>query len=291
MKACVGGNNMQRSLWRGAISFGLIYVPVDIFSASKDNNLPLHMLDSRDFAPVGYHRVNKVTGKEVDWGHIVKGYEYKKGEYVALSDADFKHANVRASETIAIDTFCDVDDIPPKYYETPYCLTPGKGGQKVYALLRQALQSTKKVAVATFVMRGREHLCVVAPSDKSLMLLTLRFADEMLPEPQWKAADHGKINVSAAELAMAKQLVEGMSRAFKPERFKDTYRADLKRRVQEKIRKKQTHSLDSEPAKVSDRPKAQVIDLMDALRASLKHRGKAPLRANPKKSLRSRVRA
>ena len=280
---------MQRSLWHGAISFGLIYVPVDMYSASRENSLPLHLLDSRDFAPVGYSRINKVTGKEVDWGNIVKGFEYKKGEYVALSDADFKHANVKASETIAIDTFCEASEIPPKYFDTPYYLTPGKGGEKVYALLRQALESTKKVAVATFVMRGRQHLCVVAPNDNALMLLTLRFSDEILPPAQGKAMSGSQSAVSAAELAMAKQLVGGMTGKFKPERFKDTYRADLKRRVQEKIRKKQTHSIELEIEDDSKRPTAQVIDLMDALRASLKKKGKAPARSVVKAAARRRA--
>ena len=121
---------MPRALWTGAISFGLIYVPVEVRTASKDNTLPLHMLDSRDFAPIGFQRVNKKTGKEVDWSHIVKGYEYKKGEYVALADADFKHANVKASETIEIDTFCDVSQIPAMYYEKPYYLSPSKVATK-----------------------------------------------------------------------------------------------------------------------------------------------------------------
>ena len=152
---------MPRALWKGAISFGLIYVPVELHTASKDNTLPLHMLDSRDFAAVGYQRVNKKTGKEVDWAHIVKGYEYKKGEFVALADADFKHANVKASETIEIDTFCDVAQIPAMYYEKPYYLAPAKGGDKVYSLLRQALETTDKVAVATFVMHQRQHLCAI----------------------------------------------------------------------------------------------------------------------------------
>jgi DNA end-binding protein Ku len=145
---------MPRSLWQGAISFGLIYVPVNLFAAAKDNTLPLHLLDSRDFAPVGYHRVNKTTGKEVEWANIVKGYEYEKGEYVALSDADFQHANIKALETIEIANFTDADDIPAMYFETPYYLSPSKGGHKVYSLLRQAFQATQKVAVATFVMRG-----------------------------------------------------------------------------------------------------------------------------------------
>jgi Uncharacterized conserved protein len=138
---------MPRALWRGAISFGLVYVPVEVHTASRENTLPLHMLDSRDFSPVGYQRINKRTGKDVDWKHIVKGYEYKKGDYVVLTDADFKHANVKASETIEVETFCDAKDIPYLYYEKPYYLAPAKGGAKVYSLLRQTLSATGKVAV------------------------------------------------------------------------------------------------------------------------------------------------
>ena len=261
---------MPRALWKGAISFGLIYVPVELHTASKENTLPLHMLDSRDFAPVGYRRVNKKTGKEVDWPHIVKGYEYKKGEYVALADADFKHANVKASETIQIDTFCDGAQIPAMYYDKPYYLAPAKGGEKVYSLLRQALQATDKVAVATFVMHQRQHLCAISPQGSSLMLLTLRFADEVLPAAEHKAA----AKISTAELAMAKQLVQSMQGNFDAAKFKDTYRADLRRRVQEKIRNKETHSLEVEEPRSGERPKAQVIDLMAALKASLGKSGR-----------------
>jgi DNA end-binding protein Ku len=282
---------MQRSLWHGAISFGLIYVPVDLYSASKEGTLALHLLDSRDFAPVGYQRINKVTGKEVDWGHIVKGYEYEKDQYVALSDADFKHANVKATETIEIATFTDAADIPPMYFETPYYLAPKKGGEKVYSLLRQALQSSRKVAVATFVMRGRQHLCVVTPNEDTLMLLTLRFAGEVLPPVNVKnAAGGAKASVSAAELSMARKLVDEMSGDFKPSMFKDTYRADLLRRVQEKIRKKQTHSLEKDTEVDTERPKAQVIDLMEALKNSLKKKG-AATRSPAKKSSNARRRA
>jgi DNA end-binding protein Ku len=265
---------MPRALWKGAISFGLIYVPVELHTASKENTLPLHMLDSRDFAPVGYNRINKKTGKEVDWSHIVKGYEYKKGEFVALADADFKHANVKASETIEIDTFCNAAKIPSMYYEKPYYLAPTKGGDKVYVLLRQALAATNKVAVATFVMHQRQHLCAIAPQGASLMLLTLRFADEVLPATD--SAPSAKI--SPTELAMAKRLVQSMEGDFTAGKFKDTYRADLKRRIQEKIRSRETHSLDvEEPA--GERPKAQVIDLMAALKASL---NKSDRRKEPK---------
>jgi DNA end-binding protein Ku len=285
---------MQRSLWRGAISFGLIYVPIDMFTASKDNALSLHLLDSRDFAPVGYERVNKITGKEVDWAHIVKGYEYEKGKYVALSDADFKHANIKATETIDIANFADASEIPAMYFETPYYLAAQKGGQKVYVLLREALESSKKVAVGTFVMRGRQHLCVIAPNEGALMLLTLRFADEVLPPTQVKnaVASGTSSKVSQPEIAMARKLIEQMSGPFKPASYKDTYRADLLRRVRDKIRRKQTHSLDAEAPEGTSRPKAQVIDLMEALRNSMKGKVKSGnTRTAPKKASSARRRA
>jgi DNA end-binding protein Ku len=255
---------MPRALWKGAISFGLVYVPVELHTASQENTLPLHMLDSRDFAPIGFHRINKETGKEVEWANIVKGYEFRKGQFVALSDADFKHANIKASETIQIDTFCEADQIPSMYYEKPYYLSPAKGGDKVYTLLRQALEATERVAIATFVMHQRQHLCAIAPQGSALMLLTLRFADEVLPAERIPAA-----KISASELAMAKQLVQSMEGKFSIAKFKDTYRADLKRRVQEKIRKKQVHSLAVEEPEKEERPKAQVLDLMAALKASV----------------------
>lgn len=278
----------QRSLWRGAISFGLIYVPIEMYSASKEHALNLHFLDSRDFSPVGYERINKSTGKSVDWQHIVKGYEFEKGQYVALSDADFKHANVKASETIDISSFTDAADISPVYYQTPYYLLPSKGGEKVYALLAAALQSSGKVAVATFVMRGRQHLCIITPTAGSLMLITLRFADEILPAVK-PAANSKSSKPKDAEVAMARKLVDEMSTGWNPQAFHDTYREDLMRRIREKINKNETHVLGSEPKK-TPRPKAEVVDLMDALKNSLKLRGKLAARAAPK-TARERKRA
>jgi len=197
---------------------------------------------------------------------------------------------VKASETIEISNFTDAAAIPAMYFETPYYLAPSKGGEKVYSLLRQALEATHRVAVATLVMRGRQHLCVVIPHQGFLMLNTLRFASEVLPPVSLKEAG-GKTAVSAAELNMAKQLVEGMSGAFEPQRFKDTYRADLMRKVKEKIKKKQIHSLEAETDPSPARPKAQVIDLMEALKNSLKLKGQASARSMPKKASKQRKRA
>jgi DNA end-binding protein Ku len=286
----------QRSLWHGAISFGLIYVPVDLYSASRDRGLELHFLDSRDFAPVGYERINKNTGKSVDWQHIVKGYEYAKGEYVALSDADFKHANAKASETIDITSFTDAAEISPALYQTPYYLLPGKGGAKAYALLNEALRTARKVAVASFVMRGREHLCVVTPGQGAMMLVTLRFADEILPpvKPASASAASKSEKLKPAELTMAQKLVQEMTAAWKPQQLHDTYREDLMRRIRAKIRTKQTHSLAAE-SKEAAKPKAEIIDLMDALKNSLKLRsrhGARPIagRAKPRRLARGPAR-
>lgn len=278
----------QRSVWRGAISFGLIYVPIEMYPASKERALTLHFLDSRDFAPVGYERVNKYTGKSVDWQHIVKGYEFEKGRYVALSEADFKQANPKASETIDISSFTETAEISPVYYQTPYYLRPGKGGEKVYALLADALRSSRKAAVATFVMRGRQHLCIITPSAGALLLITLRFADEILPALKPSEMKSNSNQPRQSEVAMARKLVEEMSTQWNPQAFHDTYREDLMRRIRQKIKKSETHVLGAAPK--APRHKAEVIDLMDALKNSLRARARLGNRAAPK-STRERRRA
>lgn len=275
---------MPRALWKGAISFGLVYIPVQLHSASHANELDLDMIDKNDFSPVGYQRINKRTGKVVEWGDIVKGYEYKKGQYVALSDEDFRQANVKASHTIEIQNFVDLADIDPKYYETPYYVAPTKGGEKVYALLREALKRTKKAAIATVVIRTRQHVAVLLPNEDALLLNTLRFAHELksaadldLPTKDAKA-----MGLSAGELQMAEKLVSEMSAPWKPERYRDTYRDDLKKRIQEKVRKHQTHTLtEPEPKEKKPRQSAEIIDLMAVLKRSLKNGGGENLTRKP----------
>src|SRR5678815_511410 len=154
---------MARSIWKGFIAFGLVSIPVDIFPAEERKEFKFSMLDKHGFSPVGYKRYNKKSGKEIDWKDIVKGYEYKKGEYVVLSDEDFRRANVKASRTIDIETFVPSDDIPGQYFDTPYYLAPADRGEKVYALLRETLRATGRVAVAQVVIRTTEHLAAVVP--------------------------------------------------------------------------------------------------------------------------------
>jgi DNA end-binding protein Ku len=272
------GTGHPRATWKGAVSFGLVYIPVHLHTAARDSTLDLDMLDSRDFAPIGYQRYNKHTGKIVDWDDIVKGYEYRKGQYVALTDEDFRQANVEASQTIDIVRFVERGDIPPEYFEMPYYLEPAEGGEKTYVLLREAMRGGSKVAIGSFVIRGRQHFCAILAHEKALMLITLRFAEEMVEARDLAipAASARAAKLSAQELSMAKLLVNEMTGSWKPEAFKDTYRQDLMRRINEKIRKRQTHVL-TPPAETEEeeRPSAEIIDLMAVLQKSLKSRGGA----------------
>ena len=179
-KRSKGAGSHRRALWKGAVSFGLVYIPVHLHSAARDSALDLDLLDSRDFSPVGYQRYNKRTGKVVDWEQIVKGFEYRKGAYVALSDEDFRQANVEASQTIDIVSFAERSAIPPEYFETPYFLAPAEGGEKTYALLREAMRGGDKVAIGSFVIRGRQHYCAILAHERALLLNTLRFAEELV---------------------------------------------------------------------------------------------------------------
>jgi DNA end-binding protein Ku len=267
---------MARALWKGAVSFGLVYIPVEMYSAARSNALDLSLLDSRDFAPVGYQRINKRTGKVVEWGDIVKGYEYKKGEYVALSDEDFRQANVKASQTIEITSFTSSTDIAPEYYETPYYLIPTKGGEKGYALLREALMRTGKVAVGSVVMRGRQHFGVIGADKRVLLFNTLRFAAELrsLGDLEVAAPTSQSASVAPKEVAMAEKLLKEMTAPWKPDEYHDTYHEDLMRRIEEKVKKRQTHVLTpKEKAPREGQKSAEVIDLMAVLKKSLESRG------------------
>jgi DNA end-binding protein Ku len=262
---------MARAFWKGAVSFGLVYIPVDLYSATHGATIDLDFLDKRDFSPVGYQRYNKRTGKLVEWKDIVRGYQYKKGKYVALSDEDFRQANTKASQTIEITSFTDATNITPEYYETPYYVAPQKGGQKVYALLREALKRTAKVAIANVVVRTRQHLAVLLPEKDILMLNTLRFSDEIrTPEDMGVEAPGAKgAGLAAKEISMAEKLIEDMTGPWEPGKYRDTYREDLMKRIGEKVRNKETHILTEATRSSRPRKSAEIIDLMAVLKRSL----------------------
>ena len=259
---------MARSLWKGAISFGLVNVPVELHSAKKRAaELDMTMLDKRDLAPVGYKRVNKATGKEVAWGDVVKGYEYKDDKYVVLSDEDFRRANPEASRTVDILAFVELADIEPQYFETPYYLKPEKRGEKAYALLRETLQKAGKAGVASVVIRTKQYLAALVAQDDLLVLNTLRYAEELKAPSELEIP---RAKVTPKELDMALRLVEDMADDWQPAKFKDTYREDLLKRIKEKIKAGQTEEL-TEPDPDAEKPAkgADVIDLMALLKKSV----------------------
>ena len=264
-----------RGLWNGAISFSLVHIPVSLHTAARTSTLDLDLLDKRDFAPVGYQRYNKSTGKTVNWDDVVKGYEYEKGEYVVLTDEDFRRANVEASRTIDIQTFVGRDSISPYYFDTPYFLVPDKGGERVYALLREALERSKKLAVATFVLRSRQHVAALMPVGKAIVLNTLRYEEEIQAVPETAGAAKKTNGTTGRELDMALKLIDEMTEKWHPEQFHDTYRNDLMKRIQEKIKSGQTHAL-TEPEAGDAEERAgggKVVDLMSLLERSLAQRG------------------
>jgi len=250
---------------------------VSLHTAARSSSLDLDLLDKRDFAPIGYQRYNKSTGKVVEWNNVVKGYEHEKGEYVVLTDEDFRRANVEASRTIDIQTFVDRDAIAPYYFDTPYFLVPDKNGERVYALLREALEQSKKLAVATFVLRSRQYVAALMPVDKIIVLDTLRYHAEIQPHPDVAAAAAKKANgAGGRELQMALKLVEEMTEKWQPQAFKDTYRDDLMKRIEQKVRAGQTHTLTQPEEEVTEQRAAgggKVVDLMSLLQRSLDQKG------------------
>ena len=281
---------MPRGLWKGAISFGLVNVPVELFSAEKRAaGLDLAMLDKRDLAPVGYKRYNKSTGKDVAWADIVKGYEYEDGRYVVLSEEDFRRANVDASKTVEIVAFVDAGLIPPLYFETPYYLAPGKRGEKAYALLRETMKKAGKVGIATVVIRTRQYLAAVMPQDEALLMNTLRYADELRDVSEMDFSTVKKQKITPKELDLAMRLVKDMEEdEWKPEKYKDTYHEDLLARIREKVKAGQTEEITA-PEKEPRSRSAEVIDLMALLKKSV-GKEKKP-QAKPHRRARARKRA
>lgn len=263
---------MPRAIWKGAISFGLVHIPVELYPAESQSGLDLDMLDRRDFAPVGYKRYNKETGKEIGWNDIVKGYEYEKGQYVVLSEEDLKRANVEATQTIDILAFVDADEIAPIYFEQPYYLAPTKGGDKVYVLLRETLKRAGKIGVAQVVIRTKQRLAALLPMENAVVLNLLRYGDEIRPLKDINLPDvtSKKAVVSDKEIKMALSLLEDMTEKWNPTEYHDTYREDVMALVEKKIKANQTKTV-AQPEKGEERQPAvsNVVDLMDLLRKSI----------------------
>jgi DNA end-binding protein Ku len=273
---------MARSIWKGSITFGLVNIPVGLYAAEQREEIPLHLLDKRNMARVRYKRVNEESGKEVPWEDTVRGYELPNGKYVVLSDEDLKRASPEKTQTVDIVDFVDLDEISPVYFDKPYFLAPDKRGAKSYALLRETLKRTRKVGIATVVIRTKQYLAAVIAEDDVILLELLRFSHE-LRDTSGLDLPTGKQGLTERELDMAERLVEGMVDTWKPERFKDTYFRDLKKTIDQRVEAGQLEAAPPPPEEEKKPARSNVVDLMALLKQSVEQGGRAPAKKAPAK--------
>jgi DNA end-binding protein Ku len=248
---------MARSIWSGAISFGLVSVPVRMLSATESKELKFNFLDRRDMSPIGYDKVSKETGKHVDPENIVRGFEVGKGRFVELSDEDIDRLDIELTHSIDICDFVSIDEIDPIYFRKAYYLVPQEGAEKPYRLLVKALEDTGRTAIAKIVVRNKQHLACVRPLDDVLVLETMYYADEVR-----KPEDVPRPQVRAPEIEMAKTLIENLAGEFDPTKYHDRYRNELLKLLEKKAKGKPL----PEPEQAEE---GEVVDLMEALRQSV----------------------
>jgi DNA end-binding protein Ku len=263
----------MRPIWSGSISFGLVSVPVRMYSATESKELRFNFLDRRDMSPIGYEKVSKESGKAVPPEEIIRGFEIEKGQYVPIEDEDLDRLDIELTHSIDILDFVDLDEIDPIYFRKAYYLLPQEGAEKPYRLLVKALEETGKVGIAKVVIRNKQHLAALRASDGRLVLETMYYADEIR---QPEAVD-GDAKLKKPEVEMAKSLVENLSDTFEPEKYDDTYRKELL----ELIRAKAEGQELPEPKEEED---GEVVDLMAALRESVERTQKQRKRSTTKKS-------
>jgi DNA end-binding protein Ku len=264
-----------RIIWKGSVGFGLVHVPVALYTAERREDLKLTMVDRRDAAPIGYQRINKTTGAEVAWDDVVKGYEYEDGRYVLLGEEDFRAANRKASRSADIFAFVNLDEIPPLYFDRPYYLEPIQQGDKVYALLRETLRDSGRAGLAKVVLHNRQHLAALLCQGPMLVLNLLRFENELRDPSHFQVPDEDTeaLGITRKERDMAQRLVEDMVEKWQPRDYHDEYRDDLLALVQRKIAAGETARI--APEQEADEPEsADVIDLMSLLKRSVRDRGK-----------------
>jgi len=271
----------QRGIWTGSISFGLLQIPVTLIPAeSRAEELHFRLLDKRDLSPVRYERVSTATGKPVQWKDIVKGYEIEKDNFVVIEPEDLAKANVKATQTIDIQDFVPRDQIDPAYFERPYFMVPQPRAMKAYVLLREALEKKGAVAIATFVLRTREHLVAIMPVGDALMLEILRFGHELKDADDIPLPDATDVkSVSDRELAMAEQLIEGMMTDWNPRKYKDKYYRDVMKIIEEKAK---TGEVTEHHARMTGTVASDdMVDLLDLLKKSVAKSGRAANDARP----------
>jgi DNA end-binding protein Ku len=251
------------AIWKGSLTFGLVNIPVELKTAVRAGHISFRLLHKEDLSPVKYERICQAEGEPVPWNEIVKGYEYEKGKFVVLTDEDFKTAALEQSKTIDILDFVKEDEIDPRYFETPYYLVPAKGGEKPYALLREAIRQTGSVGIGKIIIRQIQHLAAVKVVGDALVLEIMRFANELVDAKEFSFPSREAIRPQ--ELQMAEQLVANLAEPFDPTRYTDEYRANLMKIIKAKMKGKKVKLEEPE----GEAPDSDVLDLMSRLRASL----------------------
>jgi DNA end-binding protein Ku len=285
---------MARPIWKGHISFGLVNVPVVLYSAEQRSDLSFRLLDSRNTARVKYERVNEETGEEVPWDKIVKGYEYESGNYVLLSDEELERASVEMTRTIEIGQFVDLSEIDVRYFDRPYILVPDKKGEKGYVLLREAIAESGKAGIATVVIRSRQYLAALIADGDALFLELLRFNEELRDLADFDLPGHDlrTMKVSKKEVELAAQLIDGMTVEWDASEHQDEYRDVLMKMIEKKIKSGKTEAIDVDEAEEEvEEPKT--INFMDVLKRSVAKTGSRTKkkRAAPKKKTPTRRKA
>jgi DNA end-binding protein Ku len=260
---------MARALWTGSISFGLVNIPIELHTAVRDHRPRFRMLHARDKSPVKFQRVCVRDGKPVAWEDLVKGFEYQKGRFVVVTKDDFEAAALEKTRTVDIIDFVEADEIDDRFFETPYYLVPAKGGERAYALLREAMRQSQRIGIAKFILRDTQHLAAVEVIEQAIVLTVMRFADELVDAGQFDLP--GDAGIRKPELDMAKALVNSLVAEWNPSKYTDQYRENLMRIIQGKIKGKE---VELEPA--VERREAEVVDLMERLRRSLAQTGGKP---------------
>jgi DNA end-binding protein Ku len=257
---------MARAIWKGSIAFGLVNIPIELHTAVRNHRPKFRMLHAKDKSPVKFERVCLREGEPVAWEDLVKGYEYQKGRFVVLTKDDFKAAALEKTRTVDIVDFVKADEIDDRFFETPYYLTPSKGGERAYALLRDAIRETGRIGIAKFILRDAQHLAALEVIENALVLTMMRFGDELVDTSQYDFPTAE--GVRKGELDMAKALVNSLASEWDPGKYTDQYRENLLRVIQGKLKGKE---VDLEPT--GEPRQAEVVDLMERLRRSLEQTG------------------
>ena len=275
----------MRPIWKGAISFGLVNIPITLYPATRRDELRFHFLRKSDHSPINNKRVAEADGKEVAWGDIVRGYQYEKGKFVVLSDDDFSRVDIEATQTVEIQEFVEVEEINPMFFSKPYYMEPGKGGDKAYALLRDVLRGSKRVGIAKVVIKTREHLAAVKAQGDALVLELMHFVGEIIGSDELHVP--GEAKIGKKETDMAKQLVESMIGKWDPEKYKDDYKEALMDVIEEKVA---AGGKDVPKSKKTKGVKAtNVIDLVAVLQKSIQQHGSNRAKKPPTKKVRSKA--